>query len=190
MSRYKIYDQSGINFLTLTVVGWIDIFTRQRYRDIIIESLKYCQTHKGLRICGYVIMSNHIHLVAYTEGGNTLGNTLRDFKKFTANQILKSIETEAESRREWLMYMFKFYAKFDQPDRMHQFWQHDNHPIALWSQDVIWQKLDYMHLNPVRSGIVAHPQDYIYSSASDYYDNKSGLVDIVLVEPIGFVKPL
>ena len=190
MSRYKILDQTGLNYLTLTVVGWIDIFTRQRYRDIVIESLKYCQENKGLRICGYVIMSNHIHLIVYTEGGNQLSDVLRDFKKFTAVHILKSIEAETESRREWLVYLFRFYAKNTSNTSNHQFWQHDNHPIALWSQKVIWQKLDYIHLNPVRAGIVARPQDYVYSSAGDYYENRKGLLDIVLVEPMGPVKPI
>jgi hypothetical protein len=65
-----------------------------------------------------------------------------------------------------------------------------NHPIALWSQEVIWQKLDYIHLNPVRSGLVSKPQDYVYSSTGDYYENRKGLLDIVLLEPIGLVKPL
>jgi putative transposase len=190
MSRYKIYDPNGLNYLTLTIVGWIDVFTRQRYRDIVINSLKHCQTNKGLRICGYVIMSNHIHMIAYVEKGNELSLVLRDFKKFTANMILKSIQTESESRREWLMHMFEYYAKYESNNREHQFWQHDNHPIALWRQDVIWQKLDYIHLNPVRAGIVSRPQDFIYSSASDYYENKKGLLDIVMIEPIGFVAPL
>ncbi len=190
MSRYKILDQTRLNYLTLTLVGWIDIFTRQRYRDIVIDSLKYCQENKGLRICGYVIMSNHIHLIVYTEGGNQLSDVLRDFKKFTAVHILKSIEAETESRREWLVYLFRFYAKNTSNTSNHQFWQHDNHLIALWSQKVIWQKLDYIHLNPVRAGIVARPQDYVYSSAGDYYENRKGLLDIVLVEPMGPVKPI
>ena len=190
MSRYKVWDQSGLNYLTLTTVGWIDIFTRQRYQDIVIDSFKYCQEKKGLRLCGYVIMSNHLHFIAYTEGGFQLSDVLRDFKKFTANSILKSIQNDPESRREWLMYLFKYFAKKDGADREHQFWQSDNHPIGVWSQDVIWQKLDYIHMNPVRSGIVSKPQDYIYSSAGDYYENRKGLLDIVLVEPIGLVKPL
>jgi REP element-mobilizing transposase RayT len=188
MSRYKIYEQHGLNYLTLTTVGWIDVFSRQRYRDIIIESLKYCQTHKGLHVYGYVIMSNHIHMIVHTEGFE-LSDVLRDFKKFTASNILKSIQKEPESRREWLMHLFKFFAHNDS-NREHQFWQTDNHPIALWSQDVIWQKLDYIHLNPVRAGIVANSTEYIYSSAGDYYLNRKDLLDIDLVDAIGPVKPI
>jgi putative transposase len=137
MSKYRIYEQQGLNFLTLTIVGWIDIFSRQRYRDIVIESLKYCQQHKGLHIYAYVIMSNHIHLVAQTEG-HELSEVLRDFKKFTANGILKAIQQEPESRREWLLHMFKYFANVQTDNRHHQIWQPDNHPIALWSLPVIW----------------------------------------------------
>ena len=136
MSKYRIWEQNGLNYVTLTVVGWIDIFSRQRYRDIVIESLRYCQKEKGLHIMGYVLMSNHLHMIVGTEK-YALSDVLRDFKKFTANQILKSIETETESRREWLLYLFKFYAKHNTDNRHYQFWQQDNHPIGVWTLEVI-----------------------------------------------------
>ncbi len=63
MSRYKIWEQQGLNYLTLTTMGWIDIFSRRRYRDIIIDSLQYCRENKGLHVVGWVIMSNHLHLI-------------------------------------------------------------------------------------------------------------------------------
>jgi hypothetical protein len=124
---------------------------------------------------------------AHNCRGDLYGRPRREIVIYT---LLKSIQNEPESRREWLMYMFKYYAKYESPNREHQFWQSDNHPIALWSQDVIWQKLNYIHLNPVRAGIVAHSYEYLYSSATDYYLDKKGLLDIVLVEPIGPVKPI
>ena len=125
----------------------------------------------------------------YYTAGYALSDVLRDFKKFTATQILKSIENEPESRREWLLYMFKFYAKHNSDNRHYQFWQQDNHPIALWTLAVIWQKLTYIHDNPVRAGHVAEPWHYLYSSASDYYLNKKGLIDIEIAEMIGPNKP-
>ena len=188
MSNYRIWQQHGLNYVTLTVVGWADVFTRQRYRDIVIESLRFCQQQKGLHIVGYVLMSNHLHMIVHTEGYE-LSNVLRDFKKFTANQILKSIQTEPESRREWLLNLLKWYAQENSDNTHYQFWQQGNHPIALWTLEVIWQKLTYIHLNPVRAGIVAESQHYVYSSAGDYYANRKGLLDIELMEPIGPIKP-
>lgn len=180
MSKYRIYDQHGLNFLTMTIVGWIDIFSRQRYRDIVLDSLRFCHENKGLTIFAYVIMSNHVHLVAHT-GDSDLSLLLRDFKKFTANNILKAIQSEPESRREWLLYMFKYFANVNTDNRIHQFWQRSNHPIALWSKPVIWQKINYIHLNPVRAGLVAQPEHYLYSSASNYTSGK-GLLDVAIMD--------
>ena len=180
-TRYKIRDQQALHYLTLTVVGWVDVFTRKRYRDIILESLKYCQEHKGLKVFGYVIMSNHLHLLVLTEGTD-LSDVLRDFKKFTARSILKAIETEPESRRDWLLYLFKFFAKGSPvQNREHQFWQTDNHAFELWSLKMIWQKLHYIHDNPVRAGLVSKNCDYMYSSAMNYAFGY-GLLEVELME--------
>ncbi len=93
MARHRIIDQKGLNYLTMTVVGWIDVFTRQRYRDILLESLKYCREEKGLMVCAYVIMSNHVHLIAQAKQKATqdLSAILGDFKKFTAKAIIHAI---------------------------------------------------------------------------------------------------
>jgi REP element-mobilizing transposase RayT len=183
MSKYRIYDQQGLHFVTLTIVGWVDIFSRPCYRDIIIKSLKYCQEQKGLIISAYVIMSNHVHLVVQTQEQD-LSNILRDFKKYTANQILKVIQNEPESRREWMLHMFRYFANVNTDNRYYQIWQGDNHPVALWSLPVIWQKIRYIHLNPVRAGIVSEPEHYLYSSASNYI-GADGLLDVALMEPDG-----
>ena len=185
MGRYKILDQRGLNFVTCTVVGWIDIFSRKRYRDIVIDCLQFCRAEKGLLLHAYIIMSNHLHLVvqAGPKSTFTLSEIIRDFKKFTAVNILDAIQKEPESRREWLMHMFAFYARFNKNNRNFQLWQQDNHPIALYSQKVTWQKINYIHQNPVRAGIVKNPEDYIYSSAINYLtDNKQGIIEIDLLD--------
>ena len=156
MSRYKIQNQEGLYFLTLTIVGWIDVFTRKEYRDILIESLKHCQKHKGLVIHAFVIMSNHIHLIARSGKEEILlSNILRDFKSYTGKVIHQTIEekTTLESRREWMLHLFKFFARGKQRNRIFQFWQSDNHPIELYSPRVINQKLAYVHFNPVEAGL-------------------------------------
>ena len=144
-SKYKAREDAIPHFVTFTVVGWIDVFSRQRYRDIVIESLRYCQKEKGLTLHAYVIMTNHIHIVASPKTGFNLVDIVRDFKKFTAKTIWESIDKEPESRREWLQYMFKYFAKYNTKDQVYQIWTHDNHPIELWSQAVIAQKINYIH---------------------------------------------
>ncbi|HNW97085.1 MAG TPA: transposase [Bacteroidales bacterium] len=87
---YQIKEQAGLHYLTFQVVDWIDIFTRQVYRDIVIDSLSYCKQNKDLQIFGYVIMSNHVHLIVNSTSGK-LSDTVRDFKKFTSSKIIKEI---------------------------------------------------------------------------------------------------
>jgi len=97
-TSYKIGDQNGLYYLTFATVGWIDVFTRKRYKDIVVESLGYCQKEKGLELFSWVLMSNHVHLISRAKEGYELSNILRDFKKFTSKQIIKSIQEEGESR--------------------------------------------------------------------------------------------
>lgn len=87
---YQIKEQNALHYVTLQIVYWIDIFTRKTYRDIIIESLRYCQQEKGLEIYAYVIMSNHVHLIIKSEK-NELSDIISDFKKFTSKKIIKII---------------------------------------------------------------------------------------------------
>jgi putative transposase len=186
MGRYRIQDQQGLNFVTCTVVGWIDIFSRQYYRDILLQSLTFCRKEKGLLLFAFVLMSNHIHLVLQTAPNSkyTLSEILRDFKKYTANKILTAIMNETESRRDWLLHMFEFHANFNCNNRNFQVWQQDNHPITLYTENVIWEKVNYIHNNPVRAGIVYRPEDYIYSSALNYTtEGKEGIIEIDLLAP-------
>ena len=185
MPKRKIYQQNQLNFLTLTVVGWIDIFSRATHRDLIIKSLEYCQKNKGLAVHAYVIMSNHIHLVsrAKKENNRGLSHILCDFKKFTSRAIIDAVKHQPESRRDWLLYMFEHHAKFNSNNPKHQFWMQKNHPTALWLPTVIQQKVNYIHANPVKAKIVKKASHYLYSSAINYEtNNEQGLLEVELLQ--------
>ncbi len=191
MGGHKIINQNNVHFLTMTTVGWIDVFSRKAYKDILIESLKYCQAKKGLVIYAFVIMSNHIHLIANTESDIGLSGVIRDFKKFTSNKIIKEVQTSGkESRREWMLRLFTYYAKYNSKNTNYQLWQNSNHPIELISPKWINKRLFYIHDNPVRAGIVVQQEDYLYSSARNYTD-LSGVLDVEILEPgdgIGYIN--
>jgi len=154
-------------FITLTVVGWIDIFTRRGYCDVVIDSWKYCMEQKGLEIYAYVIMPSHIHMVARSLNGE-LNKILRDSKSFTSKKILGLIEQmPGESRRDWLLHMFKFFGKYQKQNKTFSFWQKTNHPIELNYPEIIDQKVEYIHNNPVESGYVTNPESWYYSSACE-----------------------
>jgi len=177
---YIIRDQEKIHFITATVVDWIDVFTRKTYKDVVIESLKFCIKEKGMLLYGYVIMSNHIHLIVQATDGN-LSDLIRDFKKYTAKSILDKIQTEPESRREWMLERFKKATETHHRNKNYQFWQYGNHAEEIYSETFMWSKLDYIHLNPVRAGIVEKASHYRYSSARNYVD-ETGLLDIKIVD--------
>jgi putative transposase len=176
MSRnYKIHDQGDLHFLTYATVGWVDVFTRPAYKDILVESLRHCQQAKGLELFAWCIMSNHVHLIGRAKPGLKLQDILRDHKKFTAKAVVNAIEENPqESRREWLL------AHLRSPEGSIQLWQHDLHPIWLRRPDIIQQKLRYIHRNPVEEGLVEEPQHYLYSSARD----EAGLPGMLRLEPI------
>lgn len=166
---YKIEDQEALHYVTFQIVNWVDIFTRQVYRDIVIDSLKFCQANKGLEIYAFVVMSNHIHILLRSSIGK-LSDTIREFKSFTAKQMLLAIEMEAESRRDWMLNLFEFAAKQHKRNEKYQIWTHENHAELIYSDKFIMQKINYIHENPVRAGIVEKPQDYLYSSARAFAD--------------------
>jgi len=173
---YKIVEQDKIHFLTLCVVYWIDIFTRKRYKDIIIDSLKFCQDNKGLIIYAYVIMSNHMHLIIGAENNN-LSDIVRDFKKYTTNTIIKAIKSQPESRREWILTLLKDAAEQHKRNKYYQLWTHDNHAKIIYSNNFINTKLNYIHYNPVKAGVVERPENYMYSSAKNYA-GQNGLIKV------------
>ncbi|MES2807190.1 MAG: transposase [Bacteroidota bacterium] len=164
MSRNASTDE--LYFVTLTVTNWIDVFTRRIYNDLIVENLKYCQQHKKLNIYAYVIMTNHIHLVANVTDGS-LGDVLGHFKTYTSKELYKLIATnQQESRRDWMIKAFEQAGKYNPLNKNHQFWQNGNYPVLLFSKAVIDQKINYIHQNPVKAGFVGSAHEFWYSSAN------------------------
>ena len=122
-------------------------------------------------------MPSHIHLI-YSAKENNPEIILGRFKEHTSKQLIKAIsENILESRKEWLLWMFKRAGAKSSKVTNYQFWQHNNKPIELWSAEVIQQKADYLHDNPVVAGFVEQAHYWKYSSAIDYSGGK-GLIDI------------
>lgn len=179
---YKIRNQAAIHFITFAVVEWVDVFTRKQYRDIILDSIRFCQIEKGLKLYSWCIMSNHLHLIVSAEENN-LSDVLRDFKKFTSKELIKAITAnKQESRREWMLDIFKREGAGNSRNSEYQFWRQDNQPMELYSSIFVAQKTNYIHQNAVEAGIVEKPEDYLYSSARDYVlAKKCGLLDVVFI---------
>jgi len=155
-------------FITITVVGWIDIFTRKRYCEIILDSLDYCTTNKGMKLFAYVIMPSHLHMIAGSKSSN-LSGIIRDFKRHTATQILKSILGQpGESRKSWLLHMFQYHAKFKNQNSKFMFWKKTNHPIELDYPSIYDQKIQYIQENPASAGYITDISSWYYSSSNPF----------------------
>ncbi len=176
---YLIKDQSEVYFVTLQIVEWVDVFSRIDYRDIVIENIRFCQNNKGLIVYAYVIMSNHIHMILQAENDN-LSNILRDLKSYTSKCILNQIQNSEESRKCWMLDVFRMTSWKHSRNSHYQVFTHENHSIHLYSDKFIDQKLEYIHNNPVKAGIVKEPEHYIYSSASNYACEES-ILDVEII---------
>jgi putative transposase len=174
---------NGSYYLTLTVVGWIDVFTRKNHKDAIIDSLRYCIQNKGLSVYSYCLMSNHLHLVVNTDGNFELKDVIRDFKKFSAKKVINQIKNEPESRREWMLQEFEKAGGASSRHKSYKFWQAGNHAIELFDERFTWDKINYTHNNPVEEGFVNNAHEWRYSSASNYHNQDSILKEVHCLLP-------
>ncbi|AKQ45126.1 transposase [Rufibacter radiotolerans] len=168
-------------YLTLTVVDWIDVFTRPVYKHLLVDALRYCQQEKGLEVYAWCLMTNHLHLIASAKEGQNLSHILRDFKKFTSKALIKAIQEKNERRKERWLSRFTFRGAQDPKIMQYKFWQEGNEAKEIHSNAFLDQKLEYIHQNPVRAEIVSEPEHYLYSSARDYA-GEQGLLEIILVQ--------
>lgn len=179
---YKVRNQSAVHFISFAVVEWVDVFTRPVCQNIILDSLKHCHEKRGLVLNAWCLMSNHILLVASAKN-NDLSAIHRDFKSFTSNQIIKSIqENKQESRKDWMLSIFRRCGKANSRNKEFQFWRQDNQPKECFTTSFTMQKINYIHQNPVVAGLVNRAEDYRLSSAINYASGrKDGLLEVDLL---------
>jgi putative transposase len=181
--KYKFTDNSKLYFVSFAVVNWIDLFIREVYRNVLIDSIKHCQATKDLELYGWCFMTSHVHLIIGSRG-NAMSNIMRDLKRHTSEELHKAIaNNKVESRREWMLWMMERAAKKTNNAAKFQLWQPESHPIELATPKIAWQKLDYTHYNPVEAGFVRRITDWKHSSAIDYAGGK-GVLDVILLDPI------
>ena len=168
-SRYTVREPDQAHFVTGTIVEWLPVFTSRACCEILVDSLVYCRRAKGLKIYGWVILDNHFHAILQAPN---LSSVLRDFKSFTAAKVVEQIKAEG---RDWLLAQFRFYRAVHKTSD-HQIWQEGSHPQAICSDEIMRQKLDYLHNNPVKRGWVASPEHWRYSSAHEWLSGTEPLL--------------
>ena len=178
--KYKIRDKDKAYFITSTTVGWIDVFTRPNHKKLIVDSLQYCIHNKGLVVFAYCLMSSHLHMICRADGEASLSDILRDFKTYTSKRIIEQIIEEPESRREWMLDYFSKACAHLKKKQKYKVWQDGNQAKEIHRTSFLYEKLEYIHNNPVQDLIVEKPEDYLYSSARNYADLDSFLDVFVL----------
>ena len=175
MTGFKVHENEYPHFVTMTIAEWLPIFLSQPYLDVVVKSLRFCQEQKSLRLHAYVIMPDHLHLVA--SGTKDLARTIGQFKSFTSHQIVGLLETDRKRLYLWVVTD----AARKQGEGEHKVWQDGYHPEQIYSQKFLEQKARYIHENPVRKGLVAEPADWLHSSA-EYYEGRGE--GVLKVEPV------
>jgi len=170
-SRYKIYEPTHPHFITLTVLHWIPLFTNTKSVDILLESFKYLQESDNLKIYAYVILENHLHLVASSDD---IAKTIKKFKSYTAKKLLELLQKE---NIKTILEQLAFYKKAHKKTTTYQVWQEGMQPKLMENEKIMLQKIEYIHNNPVKRGYVDEAKHWRYSSARDYEGTK-GLLDI------------
>jgi putative transposase len=173
-------------FLTFNTVDKIDVFVRPAYKQVIVEALNYFIRAQGLHLYSWCLMSSHLHLVVRTKEGAAPAYFERDFKKYTTPELLKTMETEMDFRREWMLQRFEEYGKSLKRIEKFHLWQNCSSPLRIDKEEprLLPDRIEHIHENPVREGIVELPEAYVYSSARDYAGIR-GLVNVQVVKQQG-----
>ncbi len=171
-SSYKIHNKEGLFFVTSTIINWIPIFSSAKYYNILIEAIKFSQLKKNLKLYSYVLLPEHFHLIVT---GDSLTNIFKSIKGFTAKEIIKQLEFENKIS---VLNQFKDLKKDYKYNSEYQVWQESFHPIEILTDEIFQQKIDYIHMNPVKKGLVNEPGDWEYSSAGFFINGVEGVLHL------------
>ena len=169
-SRYKITEPQQPHFVTLTVLHWIPVFTRPDTVNILLDSLRFL-SKDSLKVYAWVILENHCHFVLLSH---QLDKDIARFKSFTARQLIEYLQVKNVNT---ILEQLAFYKKAHKNDRAYQFWQEGVHPELIQGEQMMRQKIEYIHQNPVKRGYVDEAVHWRYSSARDYAGT-TGLLEI------------
>ena len=165
--RQLTHNQAFAYFVTTTLSRFAKLFNQNRYADILIRNLNFYRGKLEFKLLAFVIMPDHIHLIIQPSLKGNISEIVRDFKKYTAKEIIHLLE---EEKRFGVLDLFREAAQryHFKESREYQVWEDRFDDVALYSDEVFRAKLDYIHNNAVKAGLVDNPSDYPYSSARNY----------------------
>jgi len=171
-TRYILYETEHPYFITGTVNSWLPIFTRQEAADIIYDSWRYLQRERELDLFAYVILENHLHMIVSAP---ELPAVIQSFKSYTARKIIDLLK---ERRAIALLRQLRATKLRHKTQSEYQVWQEGGKPKQIQNDEMMWQKIEYIHNNPVVRGFVDDPLHWRWSSARNYA-GQAGLIEVV-----------
>lgn len=170
--HYRI--EGSIFYITSNVYNRLQIFTRPSFVIPVIDSLNYYRYQYACKLIGYVIMPDHIHLLIWPKDAKIVTDFMRDLKRFTSGRITR--QAKVEGKKEWIECFEQAGIKTERAE--YKVWQDSFWEQTIYTEEFLKQKLNYIHLNPVRAGITETVQNYPYSSYRNYYLDDHQLIDI------------
>ncbi len=181
--KYKVFEPDAPYFTTLTLVEWLPLFAETEFANIMTGSIQHCIANKGLLLFAYCIMPSHVHLIVQSPV-HPLGSTFRDLKKYTSSQIIDRIQKDEKYSDYSIAFQKK--AATIKRNKYMKVWLDGYHPEIIFSTRFFFQKLNYIHNNPVVAGLVEQAEDYYYSSARNYAGLEAPLE--ILFESLPFTR--
>lgn len=173
MSKWRtIYHPGAAYFVTSTVVDFIPIFMRKRYIDILLQNLNFYRVKYRFKLYAYVIMPEHIHLIIHPSSNTKIASIMRDFKSFTSKKITSQLIIDKRFK------ILKRLKRSATKKVKHPIWKEGCRPIGIYTEKVLRSKIDYIHKNPIRRGLVKNLEKYLYSSYRNYYLDDDSLIKI------------
>lgn len=170
-SRFKQQEPWYPYLLSSSFVHGLPLFSKPEIVHYVIEAIKHHQAQNGFKVYAWCIMENHFHLIAEHHD---LKTCMQSIKSYTAKQILDFLKSK---NHQLYLKQLIFSRKRTKKESLYQVWQEGYHPKQIFSEQMLLQKINYVHFNPVKRGYVDKPEDWRYSSARDYLGG-NGLIDI------------
>jgi REP element-mobilizing transposase RayT len=150
-------DKHYAYFITCTLVEWLPLFTQDSYRTIVLDSLAHLRQHKHAQLNAFVVMPTHLHAVLWPDDAADISSILRNFKRHTSRAISRL--AEQQNAVETLDTFIHAREQNLASESKYQVWQEGSHPEAIFSLEFARQKLNYIHNNPVKAGLVGRPEE-------------------------------
>ena len=179
MERYRIQPGAAVYFVTFSVVDWLPVFVSEAACRIVTDSLNFCFQQKGLCTNAFVIMPTHLHLILFhrTFDARQLSTSMADLRKFTGRSLSEFCARHMPKS------FSEAFRRAATVDRSRRIWQPSRHPETIETEPFWKQKLDYLHDNPRRKGLVSHPDHWRFSSSA-YYSSGGRVASDVSIQPI------